>query len=178
MPESTETATWPTSAPTAGSSRDFGVTSGDPVSTFSTGLIQISGMSTLIGGTGLEELSIGLKAASGLAWAPICIFGILKVVKVWAAGVVPGIWRTILGLRSSAVDDALGFMRWTDTNRPPEFVRWTEATRPSVFMRQRDEERLGLHVEFACGNDYPFAFSRMSDICLSSLQNPRTPKKD
>ena len=78
------------------------------ISTFSTGLVQISGLATVIGGHSLEELSIGLKAASGLAWAPISTFGLLKAMKMWIAGAVPNSLRDVLGLRSAVIDDAIG----------------------------------------------------------------------
>jgi hypothetical protein len=137
---------------TAHPSPDRSSISGDAISSLSTGLVQISGLSTVIGGNGLEELSIGLKAAPGLVWAPICTFGLLKVVKVWIAGAIPNAWRNILGLRSGIVDEAIGFMRWTETNKPPGFMQWTKSNRPSVFMRQREGGRVGLHMDYSSGN--------------------------
>jgi hypothetical protein len=93
--------------------------SSDPIFTFSSGLVQISGLSTLVGGGRLEELSLGLKAAPGLAWSAVSCFGVLKVVRAFAAGVVPDdAWRDVLGLRTATVDAALGFNFWTDVEKP------------------------------------------------------------
>lgn len=79
------------------------------ITTFGAGLVQISSLSTLIGGRSVDEFSIGLIGASGLAWAPVTTFGLLKAMKVWIAGVVPSSFRDVLGLRSAVVDDAIGF---------------------------------------------------------------------
>jgi hypothetical protein len=72
-----------------------------------------------VGGNGLAEMSLGLKAAPGFAWSSVSCFGILKAVRAFVAGAVPNdIWRDVLGLRTGTGDDALGFGFWTDVGRP------------------------------------------------------------
>lgn len=113
---STQSPIYSSSTPAAPPS----VPASDGIFSFSSGLVQITGLSTLVGGSGLEELSLGLKAAPGLAWSAVSCLGMLKVVRACvAAGVVPDhTWRDVLGLRTSTVDDALGFGFWTDVTKP------------------------------------------------------------
>jgi hypothetical protein len=124
------------------------VPDGTAITIFSSGLVQISSLSTIIGGHSLDELSIGLKGASGLAWTPVSTFGLLKAMKLWIAGVVPSSFRDVLGLRSAVVDDAIGFKLWRDTNKPPRYKQ--SINTPSVFAGPQDSSKFGLHL------DYPF----------------------
>ncbi len=81
--------------------------------------MQITGISTLVGGNGLAEMYLGLKAAPGFAWSSISCFGILQAVRAFVAGTIPkDVWRDMLGLWAGAVDNALGFSFWTDVEKP------------------------------------------------------------
>lgn len=127
----------PTNAP-----QNVGQNTGDdvsPIYVFSSGLIQISGISTLFGGSAVEEQAIGFKAAAGFAWAPMSCFGILKIVRVCIAGAVSDYWRDILGLRNAIIDDAVGFTLWTDATKPQK---------PSSFI----EKKFGIRMDFQSGN--------------------------
>lgn len=105
-----------TAATTAAAGENYGAA---PIYTFSSGLVQITGISTLVGGNGLAEMCLGLKAAPGLAWSSVSCFGILQVVRAFVAGAIPkDTWRDVIGLRTAAVDDALGFNFWTDVEKP------------------------------------------------------------
>jgi hypothetical protein len=111
-----------------------------PIYAFSSGLVQISGISTLFGGTAVEEQAVGFRGAAGFAWAPVSCFGVLKIVRVCVAGAVSDSWRDIIGLRNTVIDDAFGFTLWTDATKPPK---------PASFM----EKKLGLRMDFPDGNE-------------------------
>ena len=121
---------------------------GGAISTFSAGLVQISGLSTMIGSRSIDELSLGLKGASGLVWAPISTFGLLKAMKTWIAGVTPPSFRDVLGLRSTVVDDAVGFALWSQTNKPLGYEQSID--KATNLSGQQTTGQVGLHL------DYPF----------------------
>ena len=75
---------------------------------FSTGVVEISAVATLIGAPIVEAMSLGLKSAACLPWASISSFGLLHVVKVSLAAAVPDWIREPLGLQNASVDAALG----------------------------------------------------------------------
>jgi len=125
-----------------------------PIYTFSSGLVQISGIASLLGGDGLSEMAIGLKAAPGLAWASISCFGILKVVRAFLAGSIPkDTWRDALGLRTGIADEALGFGVWSDVSSPKTSVAARNTVR--LAMQQREsrlaEQRAGIWLNAVNG---------------------------
>jgi hypothetical protein len=118
-----------------------------PIYTFSSGLVQISGIASLFGGDGLSEMSIGLKAAPGLAWSSISCFGILKVVRGFLACSVPkDAWRDVLGLRTAVTDEALGFSVWSDIGSPQTSVAARNTMRSTIQQREPRlaEQRAGI----------------------------------
>ncbi|KAK0620988.1 hypothetical protein B0T14DRAFT_522527 [Immersiella caudata] len=125
-----------------------------PIYTFSSGLVQISGLAGLVGGNGLGELSLGLKAASGFAWSPISCFGILKVVQAFVAGSIANdTWRDVLGLRTGVVDDALGFGFWTSIDKPTASGTPKSSVRSAMQQRgaRLAEERVGICLDVPDG---------------------------
>lgn len=83
----------------------------------SLGLVEISALATLIGATNAEALALGLAAAPGLPWAPISTFGAVHVIKVSLAAVMSDRIRQALGLRSTAVDSAVGMSLEIDSTK-------------------------------------------------------------
>ncbi|KAL1836387.1 hypothetical protein VTJ49DRAFT_5225 [Mycothermus thermophilus] len=112
-----------------------------PISIFSSGLVQITGLSTLVGGRSLAEMCLGLKAAPGLVWSSVSCLGILQAVRAFVAGAIPSdVWRDVVGLRTGVVDDALGFCFWTDVTRP--IAGKTMQSKPGLLDMRQGGERL------------------------------------
>lgn len=132
---------------------------GNPIRVFSAGLVQITGIATLFGGSSVEELAIGLKAAPGLPWASMSCFGILKIVKVLLAGVASDRWRHLLGMRSAIVDDARGFALWTKAALP-------HVSLPGIGFV---EQKLGLSLDVAQSGKRAHCLSYTFLCVLTSL---------
>ncbi|KAF8465027.1 hypothetical protein BDZ91DRAFT_795165 [Kalaharituber pfeilii] len=81
---------------------------GDPASRIGLGLIEISPLATLVGAASAEALASGYKAAAGLPWAVMSVFGSLHATKAALACLVCDQVREALGLRSPYVDSSLG----------------------------------------------------------------------
>ena len=78
------------------------------------GLVEISAVSTIIGAPIAEALIHGLKAACGMAWAPMSCFGAIHVTKACLSASVPDRLRESMGLRNQFVDAAIGVMLRVD----------------------------------------------------------------
>jgi hypothetical protein len=92
----------PTAEPVAGSQN---ASSG---SLLGTGLIEITALTTLIGSSTAEQLTLGDRGAVGLAWAGMSIFGSFSVLKACLGAAMPGWLRETVGVRNSAIDNAVG----------------------------------------------------------------------
>lgn len=146
----------PTSSdsPLATAALSTDASSSAPIHTISAGLVQISGIASLIGGNGLSEQSLGLKAAPGFAWSSMSCFGILKAVRAFVAGAIGNdTWREILGLRAEAVDDALGFGFWTEVDKPVAGGTVKSSVRSAMQQRglKLAEERTGIWLKVPSG---------------------------
>ena len=78
------------------------------------GLVEISAVTTIIGAPIAEALIHGLKAACGMAWAPMSCFGAIHVTKACLSASVPDRLRESMGLRNQFVDAAIGVMLRVD----------------------------------------------------------------
>src|SRR5271170_4839013 len=78
------------------------------------GLVEISAVSTIIGAPISEALIHGLKAACGMAWAPMSCFGAIHVTKACLSASIPDRLRESMGLRNQFVDAAIGVMLRVD----------------------------------------------------------------
>ncbi|KAF8421822.1 hypothetical protein EV426DRAFT_718523 [Tirmania nivea] len=72
------------------------------------GLIEVSALGAMIGTTSVEALASGNKAAAGLPWASMSMFGSVYCAKAAIACLVPDWSRETLGLTSTFVDASLG----------------------------------------------------------------------
>lgn len=72
------------------------------------GLIEIAALTTLIGSTTSESLTLGSRGAAGMPWAAISAFGSFSIIKACIAAATPGWLRETLGVRSSCTDSAVG----------------------------------------------------------------------
>src|SRR4051812_32739223 len=75
---------------------------------FANGLIQISAITTLIGASTSASLTLGDRAAAGLPWGPISMFGIIHLAKSNLSATLPDWLREPIGLSSANVEAALG----------------------------------------------------------------------
>lgn len=80
----------------------------DFCSYFTTGLVEIAALTTLIGSSTATSLVLGNRGGPGLPWAAMSAFGILSTVKGCVAGASPDWMRAALGVRDLLSDDALG----------------------------------------------------------------------
>ncbi|KAF8465006.1 hypothetical protein BDZ91DRAFT_795137 [Kalaharituber pfeilii] len=80
----------------------------DPASRIGLGLVEISPLATLIGAASAEALASGHKAAAGLPWAVMSVFGALHATKAALACFVSDKVRETLGLQSVSVESSLG----------------------------------------------------------------------
>jgi len=70
------------------------------LTSFSSGVVEISAVATLIGAPIVEAMTLGLKSAACLPWASISSFGLLHVAKASLAAAVPDWSRESLGLQN------------------------------------------------------------------------------
>jgi hypothetical protein len=73
-----------------------------------TGLIEITALTTLIGSNTAEQLALGNRGATGLAWMVMSTFGTLSVIKACVAASTPSWLRETLGVRNAMTDAAVG----------------------------------------------------------------------
>lgn len=85
------------STPSRHSSLDFGG-----------GLVEIAALTSLIGSTTAESLTLGNRGAAGLLWGTMSMFGALSVIKACIAAATPAKLRETFGVRSKETDAALG----------------------------------------------------------------------
>jgi hypothetical protein len=74
-----------------------------------TGLIEVAGLTALIGSATATSLILGDRGAAGLPWAVMSIFGALHIVRACMAAITPGWLRDTLGVRSNETDLAVGW---------------------------------------------------------------------
>lgn len=74
----------------------------------SNGLIEITALTSLIGSTSTQSLSLGNKGPAGFVWATMTIFSAATLVKTGISTVTPGWLRDTLGVRSPEADAAVG----------------------------------------------------------------------
>jgi hypothetical protein len=73
-----------------------------------TGLVEITALTTLIGSNTAEQLALGNRGPTGLAWMAMSTFGSLSVLRACIAASTPGWLRDTLGVRSATTDSARG----------------------------------------------------------------------
>ena len=73
-----------------------------------TGLVEIAALTTLIGSSSAESLTLGDRGGAGVAWAAVSAFGSLSIIKGCISGASPDWLRQTLGVRSAASDGSTG----------------------------------------------------------------------
>src|SRR5437868_2960995 len=76
--------------------------------TLANGMVEIAALTTLIGSSTAEALSLGNKGASGLVWATMSTFGVYSVVKACVAASTPDWLRETIGVRNDIIDSVVG----------------------------------------------------------------------
>ena len=71
-------------------------------------LVDIAAVTTLIGATTAESLTLGSRGAAGMPWAAMSSFGSFYVVKACIAGSLPGWIREAIGINSSLCNSIIG----------------------------------------------------------------------
>lgn len=74
----------------------------------SSGLVEISALTAVVGSTTAESLILGNRGSAGVAWAAVSSFGIVSIIKACISAATPTVLREALGVRLPSVDDALG----------------------------------------------------------------------
>jgi len=75
---------------------------------FGSGLVEITALTTLIGSSTTEQLTLGDRGAAGLSWAGMSMFGSISIMKSCVAASTPTWLRETLGVRNSTADAAIG----------------------------------------------------------------------
>lgn len=100
---------------------DSNSTSKDPVSLPSLNLgntlVEIGGLSALVGSSVAESLTFGSRGPAGIAWAATSSFGTVSVIKACISGAGSGWLRETLGIRSKLSDLAVGMDLKLDSHR-------------------------------------------------------------
>lgn len=71
-------------------------------------LVDIAAVTTLIGATTAESLTLGSRGAAGMPWAAMSSFGSFYLVKACVAGSLPGWIREAIGINSSLCNSIIG----------------------------------------------------------------------
>jgi hypothetical protein len=74
----------------------------------SSGLIEITALTTLIGSSTTEQLTLGDRGAGGLSWVGMSMFGSISILKSCVSASTPTWLRDTLGVQNSTTDGAIG----------------------------------------------------------------------
>ena len=91
----------------------------------SSGLIEITVLTTLIGSTTTKQLTLGNRGAGGLSWVGMSMFGSISILKSCVSASTPTWLCNTLGVQNSTTDAATGltldlsstYMDWEDMAR-------------------------------------------------------------
>ena len=72
------------------------------------GLIEITALTTLIGSSTTEQLTLGERGAGGLSWVGMSMFGSISILRSCVSASTPTWLRDTLGVRNPTTDAATG----------------------------------------------------------------------
>lgn len=124
-------------------------------------LVDIAALTTLIGSSTVESLTLGDRGFGGLAWAATSTFGALSVIKGCIAGASASWLRETLGIRNAVSDGTLGMGLMLEKGRGGD---------------ERARKGLGEALAISCNSGQVCQISLLHLDCVLTVASRSTPR--